>query len=263
MATRITHPGLIDLREVRTLNNDGSYTYYPNVDYIYGPYAATTEKSAKEVAFEALSATTDNIKANALVKGKTVGIIEGGNVVEYWFGSDPADVSVGYQITDLVKKYDGKVPQPTVTVADINQYAHSGGVLPYANVYVYDGIPVSHLRYVDESGNMGSIYFCVQHLDGSEELSNEYIYFTKGEHYTQGFDYVATFDHSTAPDYILRVFGENDATTSYSGRLSATDKYRLDYLWDNYGATATESQTKTIVTDFEPSEEEDESESNN
>lgn len=109
MATRITHPGLIDLREVRTLNNDGSYTYYPNVDYMYGPYAATTEKSAKEVAFEALSATTDNIKANALVKGKTVGIIEDGNIVEYWFGSDPADTSVGYQITDLVKKVNPNI----------------------------------------------------------------------------------------------------------------------------------------------------------
>lgn len=104
MATRITHPGLIDLREVRTLNNDGSYTYYPNVDYMYGPYTATTEKSAKEVAFEALSATTDNIEANALVKGKTVGIIEDGKVVEYWFESDPADAATGYQVTDLVKK---------------------------------------------------------------------------------------------------------------------------------------------------------------
>lgn len=169
MATRITHPGLIDLREVRTLNNDGSYTYYPNVDYMYGPYAATTEKSAKEVAFEALSATTDNIKANALVKGRTVGIIEDGNIVEYWFGSDPADVSVGYQITDLVKKYDGEVPQPTVTVADVNQYAHEGGVLPFANVYVDEQIPVSHLRYVNDGPNSYSIFFCRTHIDALEE----------------------------------------------------------------------------------------------
>lgn len=261
MATRITHPGLIDLREVRTLNNDGSYTYYPNVDYMYGPYAATTEKSAKEVAFEALSATTDNVKANALVKGKTVGIIEDGNVVEYWFGSDPADVSVGYQITDLVKKYDGEVPQPTVTVADVNLYAHEGGVLPFADVYVDGRVPVSHLRYVNDGPNSYSIYFCREHLDAQEEKSSEYLVFTAEDH--DGYDYVTSYDDDTAPYHVKSLFGEADATTTHSGRLSATDKYRLDYLWDNYGATTTESQTKPIVTDFEPSEEEDESESNN
>lgn len=257
MATRITHPGLIDLREVRSTNKDGSFTYYPNIDYMYGPY------ESKEAAYAALSQPTVNINANALVKGKTVGIIEDGDIVEYWFGSDPANTTTGYQLSDLVKKYDGEVPQPTVTIADISLYAHSGGVLPYANVYVSGGVPVSHLRYINDGQNSYSICFCVQHRDGSEELSSEYIYFTTNAHQDQGFDYVATYDYSTAPEYILRLFGEADATQSHSGRLSATDKYRLDYLWNNYGETVSETQTKPIVTDFEPSEEEDEPESNN
>lgn len=95
--TRIT-PGLIDSREVRSINQDETYTYYPNIDYMYGPY------NSLEEAYAALSQQTDNIGATALVKGKTVGVIEDGKITEYWFKSDPADATAGYKITDLVKK---------------------------------------------------------------------------------------------------------------------------------------------------------------
>ena len=117
------------------------------------------------------------------------------------------------------------------------------------------------MRLVQDGLNSYSIYFCREHLDAQEEKSSEYLVFTTGSH--DGYDYVTSYDDDTAPYYVKSLFGEADATTAHSGRLSATDKYRLDYLWDNYGKTATESQTKPIVTDFEPSEEEDESESNN
>ena len=98
-----TTPGLIDSREVRSIDENNNYTYYPNVDYMYGPYESV------EAAYNALAQETDNIGATALVKGKTVGVIEDGKIVEYWFESDPADATAGYQTTDLVKKdkYDG------------------------------------------------------------------------------------------------------------------------------------------------------------
>lgn len=103
-----TTPGLIDSREVRSIDENNNYTYYPNVDYMYGPYESV------EAAYNALAQETDNIGATALVKGKTVGVIEDGKIVEYWFESDPADATAGYQATDLVKKINAQGDLATV-----------------------------------------------------------------------------------------------------------------------------------------------------
>lgn len=70
--------------------NDGSSKvpkYLPNFDWFYGPYVS------KEAAFAALS--SDKFQ---MCIGKTVGIIENGTIVEYWFESACSTID------DLVEK---------------------------------------------------------------------------------------------------------------------------------------------------------------
>ena len=223
--TRIT-PGLIDSREVRSVNQDKTYTYYPNIDYMYGPY------NSLEEAYAALSKETDNIGATALVKGKTVGVIEGGKISEYWFESDPADVAAGYKITDLVKK-DAKV----LTKADVislNDYITAGSKLPINCIYTYNDKPVSHIRTIIGNGYT-MLLFCVEHMDGIEEKGTTYLYYEiNGNDDFADFQNVYSTDNENVPEWVLRAFGENTATDLYDGKMSYTDKHRLDELWTWY-----------------------------
>ena len=91
--------GLVDTRDSATVEFDfdtfEDVTYkFPNVDYLYGPY------DSKQEAFDKLSEVTSSGN-DALVVGKTVGVVENGSIVEYWFKSACSSVS------DLVKKNSG------------------------------------------------------------------------------------------------------------------------------------------------------------
>ena len=67
-----------------------------------------------------------------------------------------------------------------------------------------------------------------------EHIGTEYHLFTTGDS-AEGWTYVGSYDDETVPDYILRLFGENEATTQYPGRMSTNDKSRLDTLWSERG----------------------------
>ena len=167
-----TTPGLIDSREVRSIDENNNYTYYPNVDYMYGPYESV------EAAYNALAQETDNIGATALVKGKTVGVIEDGKIVEYWFESDPADATAGYQATDLVKKI--KEQENNVTIVDLKQCAVNGGKIPLYDgdnlyVYVYDNMQITEVRTLDDQ-YAKYIVFNIGNLEGSE-YKGDFLYF--------------------------------------------------------------------------------------
>ena len=222
--TRIT-PGLIDSREVRSVNQDKTYTYYPNIDYMYGPY------NSLEEAYAALSKETDNIGATALVKGKTVGVIEDGKISEYWFESDPADIAAGYKITDLVKKND---------VIELSNYTKNGAVLPLSGAYTYNGNPVSHIRVISETDGVEYI-FCPRHNNNYE--SEMYFVFDDDEYdEVDGPVYTGSYTRTNAPEWLQRAMGENLASGSYDGLMSSTDKGRLDEMW-NWYQTQTHSTT--------------------
>ena len=229
--TRIT-PGLIDSREVRSVNQDKTYTYYPNIDYMYGPY------NSLEEAYAALSKETDNIGATALVKGKTVGVIEGGKILEYWFESDPADTTAGYKITDLVKKNS---EQPHTDVIELSNYTNNGKVLPLSGAYTYNGNPVSHIRVISETDGVQYI-FCPRHNNNYE--SETYFVFYDDEYdEIDGPVYAGSYTHDNAPDWIQKAMGENLASGSYAGLMSETDKNRLDEMWTWYQTQNSASTT--------------------
>ena len=144
-----TTPGLIDSREVRSIDENNNYTYYPNVDYMYGPYESV------EAAYNALAQETDNIGATALVKGKTVGVIEDGKIVEYWFESDPADATAGYQAADLVKKGSD--------VVDLSDYVRKDEIADIAKVFYYNST-VNGDNY-DQLSNSDISKTFIGHLD--------------------------------------------------------------------------------------------------
>lgn len=222
--TRIT-PGLIDSREVRSVNQDKTYTYYPNIDYMYGPY------NSLEEAYAALSKETDNISTTALVKGKTVGVIEGGKISEYWFESDPEDTTAGYKITDLVKKND---------VIELSNYTKNGKVLPLSGAYTYNGNPVSHIRVISETDGIQYV-FCPRH-DANYESEIYYVFFDDDYDEIDGPVYAGSYTRDNAPDWLQKAMGENLASGSYAGLMSETDKIRLDEMW-NWYQTQTHSTT--------------------
>ena len=234
--TRIT-PGLIDSREVRSVNQDKTYTYYPNIDYMYGPY------NSLEEAYAALSKETDNIGATALVKGKTVGVIEGGKISEYWFESDPADTTAGYKIADLVKKNsEQSVPSTNANIISLNDYITTGSKLPLNGIYIYNKTPISHMRTILGNGYT-ILLFCVEHMDGIEEKGDMYLHYEiDGDNTFADFQNVYRTDNENVPEWVLRAFGENTATNSYDGKMSHTDKHHLDELWTWY-QTQTHSTT--------------------
>lgn len=117
---------------------------------------------------------------------------------------------------------------------ELTSYLTQGSILPWAGVYLYNGKPVSHLRVIQDGATSYSIYFCVQHFDALETAGAEYHVFTTGDS-AEGWTYVNSYDDETVPDYILRLFGENEATTIYPGRMSTNDKSHLDTLWSERG----------------------------
>ena len=125
---------------------------------------------------------------------------------------------------------------------ELTSYLTQGSILPWAGVYLYSGRPVSHLRVTQDGPTSYSIVFCVEHIDAMEHIGTEYHLYTTGES-TEGWTYVNTYDDETVPDYILRLFGENEATTQYPGRMSTNDKSHLNTLWNERGQGGGSSDT--------------------
>lgn len=117
---------------------------------------------------------------------------------------------------------------------ELTNYLTQGSILPWAGVYLYSGRPVSHLRVTQDGPTSYSIVFCVEHVDAMEHIGTEFHLYTTGDS-TEGWTYVNSYNDETVPDYILRLFGENEATTQYPGRMSTNDKSHLDTLWSERG----------------------------
>ena len=120
------------------------------------------------------------------------------------------------------------------STVELTNYLTQGSILPWAGVYLYSGRPISHLRVTQDGPTSYSIVFCVEHIDAMEHIGTEYHLYTTGDS-AEGWTYVNSYDDETVPDYILRLFGENEATTQYPGRMSTNDKSHLDTLWSERG----------------------------
>ena len=125
---------------------------------------------------------------------------------------------------------------------ELTNYLTQGSILPWAGVYLYSGRTVSHLRVTQDGPTSYSIVFCVEHIDAMEHIGTEYHLYTTGDS-AEGWTYVDSYDDETVPDYILRLFGENEATTQYPGRMSTNDKSHLNTLWDERGQGGGSSDT--------------------
>lgn len=220
-----TTPGLIDSREVRSIDENNNYTYYPNVDYMYGPYESV------EAAYNALAQETDNVGATALVKGKTVGVIEDGKIVEYWFESDPADATAGYQAVDLVKKINAQGDLATVAYSgsynDLNDKPQQQTVIELTDYesndhidadvrnckFTWNGFPVcgmKHLRSADPTFPYEELLIAAVAIPNAdlETPSNsdcDYIFYTltPDEDYTRAHVAVTSFEEPVSRQYLL------------------------------------------------------------
>ena len=117
-------------------------------------------------------------------------------------------------------------------IVDIAKYMASDFALPLNGCYVYNGLPL-HARQAtlldtdfDKSAAAGDetegMVFCVS--DHSPEQSNAVIYVmynTKGE-------YLGSAKYAEASEHLKAIFGENEASSTYAGKMSIEDKANLD-----------------------------------
>lgn len=92
---KVLFSGLLDTRDAVEQSFGTITKKYPNNDLLYGPYTSISE------AFSTLSETSI-AGANALVQGKTVGIIQDGVIKEYWL--EGTGTGGTYTQSDLVPK---------------------------------------------------------------------------------------------------------------------------------------------------------------
>lgn len=126
------------------------------------------------------------------------------------------------------------------TTIELTRYLTEGSVLPWTGAYVYSGRPISHLRVIQDGAASWSLIFCIQHMDASEESGFEFHTFGSS---TTGWEYMTSYDDTNVPEWILRAFGENIASTRFPGKMSATDKSRVDTLWQERGQGSGGSDT--------------------
>jgi len=119
------------------------------------------------------------------------------------------------------------------TTIELTRYLTEGSVLPWTGLYVYSGRPISHLRVIQDGATSWTLIFCIQHMDASEESGFEFHTFTTGS--SAGWEYITSYDDTNVPEWVLRAFGENIASTQFPGKMSATDKSRVDTLWQERG----------------------------
>ncbi len=121
-------------------------------------------------------------------------------------------------------------------VVDIYSYLYTDAVLPNADVYIYGGQPISHLRTYQSGQNSWSIVICAEHIDGYE-FYHRYFHFDGNAN--DGYTYMDSYDESEgdiAPEWVKKLFGENTATSTLDGKMSATDKQHVDTLWSERGS---------------------------
>ena len=90
---------------------------------------------------------------------------------------------------------------------DVTDYISDGAVLPRADVYTYNGLPVSHLRTYQSGPDSRGIVICTEHMDAA------YIYHIFYEYdgdASNGYTLIGSYDEmkgDTVPQHIKELFG--------------------------------------------------------
>lgn len=129
-------------------------------------------------------------------------------------------------------------------IVEVTNYVTEGSVLPWAGVYVAGGKPIAHQRVMQSGPDSWDLVFCLQHVDGYENIGFDYYTFTS---YSDGWHYMNTYNSDNVPDWVLRLFGENEADAQYSGMMSSTDKVKLDALPTNAQLTQTLAGKENVM----------------
>lgn len=111
------------------------------------------------------------------------------------------------------------------SIVELTEYLAVGSVLPWTGLYVYLGKPISHLRVIQDGATSWTLIFCIQHFDGEYGSGSDFPTFTSS---SEGWTYLETYTDANVPEWVLMAFGENIASTQFSGKMSSTDKTKLN-----------------------------------
>lgn len=141
-------------------------------------------------------------------------------------------------VEGLIDALNGKADDAGVDLKDYMVVGQS--ILPLGSYYTYNGKPV-HGRTFDmldsdfdpeatEGDTTEVVAFCCYHRDDAHSGQGAmYLVYQTGN---SGYKCCARYDANSAPEDLLRAFGEAEATTSASGQMSASDKAKLNKLGD-------------------------------
>lgn len=154
-----------------------------NLDAKYGPY------TSKEQAYETLGVNNMDV----LAEGLTVGIIEGGKIVEYWFQG-------GIALENLVRK-------STKIVVDLKDYNTTAGhnIIPAPAKdcqFIYDNEAVYVVPNLYNNESCILAYVCV--IKNSQLIDKVFI--------ISGVEVIQMWEGNEKPDWVLKYIPDGIAT---------------------------------------------------
>ena len=120
-------------------------------------------------------------------------------------------------------------------VVNLSNYVSEGSVLPTFNAVFTRGDKPVHFRMFDVNtavdvllSNTQYVAFCYEHGEWNtdpNDLGWRYLIYKAADR-----SFVKEYTKATVPAVVLRAFGENVASPTHDGRMSAEDKRKLDML---------------------------------
>lgn len=92
-------------------------------------------------------------------------------------------------------------------VVDVANYTSDGAVLPRADVYTYNGLPVSHLRTYQSGPDNTCIVICTEHIDAAYQY---HIFYEYDGDASNGYTLIGSYDEyngDIVPQHIKKLFG--------------------------------------------------------
>ena len=149
--------------------------------------------------------------------------------------ADLSSIRLGSTTYSIKDKTARNTANGRAQVVNLLNYTSQGSVLPtFSAVFTRDNKPV-HFRMFDVntavdvlSSGTQYVAFCYEHGEWNtdpNDLGWKYLIYKAADR-----SFVKEYTKATVPAVVLRAFGENVASQTHDGRMSAKDKRKLDGL---------------------------------
>ena len=149
--------------------------------------------------------------------------------------ADLSSIRLGSTTYSIKDKTARNTANGRAQVVNLSNYVSEGSVLPTFNAVFTRGDKPVHFRMFDVktavdvlSSSTQYVAFCYEHGEWNtdpNDLGWKYLIYKAADR-----SFVKEYTKATVPAVVLRAFGENVASQTHDGRMSAKDKRKLDGL---------------------------------